>query len=257
MIGFNHLGKLGRFGNQMFQYAALKGIAANKGYDFCIPSSSNQQKSYEHQLFIPFNLDVNVKELNGQYITDELFCFNKDIFDNCPDNISLIGYFQTEKYFKHIKEEIKKDFAFKTSIYDVCKEIIDTIKSPIALHIRRTDYLTDPNHNALSMEYYEEALKKFDSSREVVIFSDDTDWCSKQEIFAEDRFLISDGQDTYHDMCLMTLCEDHIIANSSFSWWGAWLAEGNKVIAPSKWFDGGNLSYLNTKDLIPEEWEKI
>lgn len=257
MLGFNHLGKLGRFGNQMFQYAALKGIAANNEYDFCIPPSTNHLQPYEHQLFIPFDLNVKVKELDCEYIQDELFCFNEGIFNYCPDDVSLIGYFQTEKYFQHIKEEIKKDFTFKPDIFNTCKEAISNIKNPIALHIRRTDYITDPNHNTLSLDYYEEALKKFDSSREVIIFSDDPDWCEKQKLFESDRFLISKDQDTYHDMCLMTLCEDHIIANSSFSWWGAWLAEGNKVIAPSSWFDGGNLEHLNTKDLIPDTWEKI
>jgi hypothetical protein len=257
MIGFNHLGKLGRFGNQMFQYAALRGIAAHNEYDFCVPASSNSGNVYEHQLFIPFNLDINVNEIDGQYIQDDLFCFNEGIFDHCPDNISLIGYFQSEKYFHHIKKEIKKDFIFKDNIFDACKETINKFKNPISLHIRRTDYLTNPNHNTLSLEYYEEALKKFDSSREVVIFSDDPEWCENQELFNSDRFLISKGQDAYHDMCLMTLCDDHIIANSSFSWWGAWLSENNKVVAPSKWFDGGNLSHLNTKDLIPDEWEKV
>jgi hypothetical protein len=109
----------------------------------------------------------------------------------------------------------------------------------------------------LGFEYYEEALKQFDSKRNVLIFSDDTEWCKNQKIFESDRFYVSEGQTNYADLCLMTLCEDHIIANSSFSWWGAWLAEDNRVIAPSGWFSGTNLAHLDTTDLLPETWEII
>lgn len=136
-------------------------------------------------------------------------------------------------------------------------DAICSIESPISLHVRRTDYVTNPNHSSLGLEYYEEALKQFDSKRNVLIFSDDTEWCKNQKIFESDRFYVSEGQTNYADLCLMTLCEDHIIANSSFSWWGAWLAEDNRVIAPSGWFSGTNLEHLDTTDLLPETWEII
>ena len=100
------------------------------------------------------------------------------------------------------------------------------------------------------------ALSKFDSDREVIIFSDDIFWASSQELFQPDRFIISDGNSSYHDLYMMTQCSDFIIANSTFSWWGAWLGNTGRVIAPSKWF-GPNNSHLNTKDLYPENWEII
>jgi hypothetical protein len=263
MIGFNSLGLLGRLGNQMFQYASLKGIARNNNYQYCIPPSQNKDEWKDHQLFNCFNLK-NLTSLNIQYLSantsilyENGFCFNEDIFNTCPDWVNLSGFFQTEKYFIHIKDEINKDFTFNDYIIDACKEAISTVNSPIALHIRRTDFITNPNHYCLSLDYYSEALKFFDSTREVLIFTDDSDWCEAQELFAPDRFLISTGQDTYHDLCLMTLCEDHIISNSTYSWWGAWLAENNKVIAPKDWFGNSNNKHLDTKDIIPERWEKI
>jgi hypothetical protein len=263
MIGFNHLGLLGRLGNQMFQYASLKGIAANNNYNICIPPSSGKDEWREHQLFNCFNLST-INQLNIQYIDPERpivaeksFSFDEDLFNNCPDWVTIQGFFQTEKYFKHIKEEIKKDFSFREDILISSKEAISDLNSPISLHIRRTDYLTNPNHTSLSLGYYENALKKFDSDKTVIIFTDDPSWAYQQPLFSDDRFVVSEGQSNYMDLCLMTLCSEHIIANSSFSWWGAWLSESEKVIAPSGWFEGTNNSHLDTKDLIPSEWEII
>ena len=127
-------------------------------------------------------------------------------------------------------------------------------ETPISLHISRKDYVTNPNHTALDATYYEKALKEFDENETVLVFSDDPDWCNEQELFADDRFMIAEGNSGWTDMCLMTMCKGHIIANSSFSWWGAWLAKSEKVVAPSGWFVGSNLEHLDTKDLIPEGW---
>ena len=257
MIGFDYLGKMGRLCNQMFQYAAVKGIAANRGFEFCIPYPSGNNEWEDHQLFNCFDIDVVCGYIMHDYVTESGFEFDENLFNNVPDKTSLVGYFQTEKYFTHIKNQIKKDFKFKDYIYDACNEAVDNIKNPISLHIRRTDFISNPNHYSLPIEYYVEALKYFDSSREVIVFSDDTKWCEEQKIFSSDRFLISQEQDNYHDLCLMTLCEDHIIANSSFSWWGAWLAENNRVIAPKDWFGNSNNKHLNIEDIIPERWIKI
>lgn len=262
MIGFNALGKLGRLGNQMFQFAALKGIARNRGVQFCVPPSEQKDEWNDHQLFIPFKLK-NTSPLNVQYIdfgrptvAEGCFHFNEKVFNECPDWVSLQGFFQTEKYFKHIKDEIKGDFTFNDDILGPSLNAIENLDSPISLHVRRTDYTTNPNHTALSLEYYQKALSAFPTGQ-VIVFSDDPKWCFDQNIFKDDRFLISENTNQYVDMCLMTLCKRHIIANSSFSWWGAWLSKSDHVIAPSGWFEGSNNSHLDTKDLIPEEWETI
>jgi len=257
MIGFDSLGKLGRLGNQMFQYASLKGISRNMGYDYCIPPSLSKDIWNDHQLFACFNLKSNISFTNYPAVSEKGFSFDEELFNNCPNNVSLWGFYQTEKYFENIKEEIKNDFQFKDEIIETGYYLISNFKNPISLHIRRTDYITSPNHTALPLDYYKNALNMFDSNREVIIFSDDPKWCLDQELFSDDRFFVSEIGDTYIDLCLMTLCSDHIIANSSFSWWGAWLAKSNKVIAPSAWFVGSNNEHLNTEDIIPKRWEKI
>ena len=90
----------------------------------------------------------------------------------------------------------------------------------------------------------------------MVIFSDDPDWCMEQALFSDDRFIVSQAAGPYHDLYMMSQCSDFIIANSTFSWWGAWLANCGRVIAPKKWF-GPNNAHLNTKDLYCEHWEVI
>ena len=264
MLAFNKLGKLGRLGNQMFQYASLRGIAARRGYDFGIPPSSFRNEWTDHQLFQVFDLSnllrQNIKYLDNGYAPEageSFFHFDELLFNQCPNDVSLIGYFQSEKYFVHIKDSIKEDFTFKEEILKPCQEMISSLDKPISLHVRRTDYLTNSaNHYNLQLDYYEEALSKFDSDRTVVVFSDDPKWCMEQDLFSSDRFLVSENQSNYVDLCLMTLCSDHIIANSSFSWWGAWLANTSTVIAPNNWF-GPNNANKETKDLIPESWTRI
>ena len=107
------------------------------------------------------------------------------------------------------------------------------------------------------MDYYEKCLNKFESDRTVIIFSDDPDWCKEQDLFEDDRFLVAEGNDSYTDLCLMSLCTDFIIANSTFSWWGAWLSKSmNKTVYtpdPEIWF-GPNNAHLDTSDIIPEDW---
>jgi hypothetical protein len=264
MIGFDYLGKLGQLGNQMFQYAATKGIAAHRGYDMCIPDhdeifNDGIGNLLKIELDNPFNITCHRTQLGTRIIQEKGFEFNEELFHMCPDNVSLWGFFQTEKYFKHIEDDIRRDFKFNSTIQGECEPIVDEVfdQSPIALHIRRGDFLiNNANHNNLSLEWYEKALSKFDPDREVVLFTDDPFWACSQELFKPDRFLLSEGNSSYHDLYLMTQCSDFIIANSTFSWWGAWLANCGRVIAPSVWF-GPNNAHLNTKDLYPDHWEVI
>lgn len=264
MIGFDYLGKLGQLGNQMFQYASLRGIAANNNLEFCIPKHNEMivdvlGNKLRIELDEAFNLS-NCEyrdQIGGPYIQEEGFAFSEKIYNNCPDNVSLVGYFQTEKYFKKIEEEIREDFAFKDDIRLPCEDMISGVDRPIALHIRRGDFLRNSgNHHNLHVDYFRRALDMFPSNRNVAIFSDDPKWCKEQELFDDDRFLVATGNSSYVDLCLMSMCSDFIIANSTFSWWGAWLANKGRVIAPSRWF-GPNNQHLDTKDLYPEHWEII
>jgi hypothetical protein len=266
MISFNQLGNLGRLGNQMFQYASLRGIAANRGFDFCIPPESvfgvsdPNVKNSKTSIYTAFNLEKCNQFLgSNKMIQESGFQFDKYLFNECEDNVDLYGYFQSGKYFKHIEDEIRKDFTFSQDVVESCRDIVENeIKSTelISLHIRRSDYLKLQSfHPIPPVEYYIEALKTFPDIP-VLIFSDDTDWCLEQKVFDSDRFFVSQSDSAEHDMCFMSMCNYHIIANSSFSWWGAWLSKSQKVIAPKVWF-GPSLMQHNTSDLYCEGWETL
>tara|TARA_R100000278_G_C5470076_1_gene164150 strand:- start:1043 stop:1846 length:804 start_codon:yes stop_codon:yes gene_type:complete len=267
MIGFNHLGRLGRFGNQMFQYAALRGIAANNNHNFCLPYykepvDDGLGNMNQTELFDCFSMK-NVNQLNIQNIdydrpfaVEETFNFNKKLFNECPDWVSLYGFFQTEKYFKNVEDIIREDFIFKDDILHPCQDMMQGILEQgtvVGLHIRRKDYLTNPNHHFVGIDYYERALEKFPNDVNVLVFSDDPKWCHQQSLFQDDRFMISENDSGYVDMCLMSMCTDFIIANSTFSWWAAWLGNRGRVIAPKNWFPDSK----DTSDLYCDNWEVI
>ncbi len=280
MIGYNRLGSNGRLGNQMFQYAALRGIAANRGYDWVIPPPGDHYEA-NYGLFDCFKMS-SVTESNFGFVPHKFetiatkgFHFDEEFFNNCPDNHNLNDYFQTEKYFKNVESTIRSDFEFIDDYLNPCQEFMSEFTDDVIfLHVRRTDYTKLQNYHPVCTEkYYLSALEEFDSNIPVLVFSDDIDWCKDQSIFSSDRFLFSESQDTYRhmhkdadgiyrkslipytDLCLMSLCSHAIIANSSFSWWGAWLINNpnKKVIAPSPWF-GVEASHNDTKDLIPQSW---
>lgn len=263
MIGFNLFGNLGRIGNQMFQYASLRGISANRNFDWCVPprqsfgtQDPNVRKS-DRNIYDCFKLNSikNKGFLNGDLIEESFFHFDENLFNNCPDNVNLSGYFQSEKYFENVEPELREDFQFLDSVYEISKNFFDESfnnSKVISLHIRRGDYVINPNHPVQSISYYENAIKQFDDLP-VLIFSDDPEWAKTQSIFNGDKFFISDGGDSGVDLCLMSLCNFHIIANSSYSWWGSWLANSEKTVAPKYWFDA-DCSRHNTKDLYRKDW---
>jgi hypothetical protein len=271
MIGFNVLGQLGQLGNQMFQVAALRGIASHKGYNFCFPITNDV---YVDHLGNKLRVDIqnvftlqNVSPLNIQFIdpgrptvAEGTFHFNEKLFDECPDWVTLQGFFQSEKYFAHDKGMVREMFTFRPEIIEGARAMVNSLnKAPVALHIRRGDFLRNSgNHHNLELEWYARALDKIDlGGRQVAIFSDDPAWCKKQKLFEDDdKFLISEGNTHYTDLAMMSLCTGHIIANSTFSWWGAWLADSKEVIAPKKWFGPDNAN-LDTKDLYPDHWEVL
>ena len=284
MLAFNELGNSGRLGNQMFQYAALRGIAANKGYDWCIPPFGIQRID-NYSLANCFLME-DVKSTN-QYLLDRGFApvvmekqyhFDQELLDLCPNDVSIQGFFQTEKYFAGIRDVIRKEFTFHEDLVTPIVEFLNELKDPIFLHVRRGDpNLVDARgfkwsytqcssqHPPQTLEYYEEALKRFPEDQEVVIVSDSPEWVMEQELFKPDRFYVStpdekypDGSYTpYVDLSIMAHCKGGIIANSSLSWWGAWLQNGaGKIIAPKNWF-GPDYADKDTSDLYCEDWEVI
>jgi len=264
MIGFNYLGKLGQLGNQMFQYASLLGIARHLGVPFVIPKhnqilNDSLGNKLKIELFDVFKINPDkIGFIEGNDVQEQLFEFDKKFLElDKNNNFNIIGYFQTEKYFKNVEDEVRKNFEFLDFIQQDCKDIVSIVKDCIALHIRRGDYLINKdNHHNLTLDYYHQALNKFNTDKQVIIFSDDPEWCKEQQIFESDRFLVSETNNSRYDLYLMSKCSDFIIANSTFSWWGAWLANRGKVIVPKQWF-GPALDHKNTKDLYPQGWIKI
>ena len=278
-IGYNRLGSNGRLGNQMFQYAGLRGVATNRGFDWVVPRPESYGDS-NYGLFDCFKMS-NVKEenfgmINGQNVATGQFHFNQDFFDRCPDNVNLHDYFQSPKYFSNIEDQIREDFTFKAEILDPCQEIMSDLESPIFIHVRRGDYVNSQNaHPVCSVEYYKEALTHFDDEVPVLVFSDDIEWCKKQELFSDDRFMLSEYQERYpqtcdtndgkqnalipyFDLCMMSLCSGGIIANSSMSWWGAWLINNptQPIIAPNPWF-GPQYNKYYMGDLLADSWVEV
>ena len=278
-ISYNRLGSNGRLGNQMFQYAALRGIAANRGFDWMIPRPDSYGDS-NYGLFDCFKMESvqesNFGILNAQSISTGEFHFIQEFFDNCPDNVNLHDYFTSEKYFSNVKDIIRSDYTFKDEILSPCREIVDDLGNPIFLHVRRGDYLVKPEaHPACAISYYEKALEHFDKESPVLVFSDDIDWCKEQDLFQDDRFMLSEYNEKYpqtcdtlygrqqalipyFDLCLMSLCTGGIIANSTMSWWGAWLIENptQPIVAPNPWF-GSLYQHYNMSDLLPNNWLEV
>ena len=268
MLANDDLGNLGRLGNQMFQYTALRGLAQRHGYEYCLPPRAvvatrdiNCVNS-DITMFECFKIpDAPKMVANFPKVMEANFGLDLNLWERCPDNISLYGYFQTEKYFKHIEKQIREAFTFADEIREPTEEAFrsnfgDT--EVIAIHLRRGDYLQYPHHPVQTLEYYAEGLSHMPENIPVMIFSDGIDWCKEQDIFQGDRFIFAEGNSTGVDLCLQSLCTYHIIANSSFSWWGAWLAKSKKVIAPVLWFGTeGNTAKNQTQDLYLDEWIKI
>ena len=276
-IGFNGLGNSGRLGNQLFQYASLRGIAANRGFNFVFPPPYDSIDNYGvHECFKLDGIkEENVAFLNTQQGVQEAhFHFDENLYNNCPDNVNLLGCYQTEKYFKEIEDVIRNDLQFQDEILKPCEEMMSGFDTrPIMLHVRRGDpnladkrgfkwaYTNLQDHHPLQpIEYYEKALEHFPEDTTVIVFSDSIDWCKEQEFFSADRFHMSESTDKHEDgalvpfvdLCLMSLCDGGITANSSLSWWGGYLQKDRtrKLISPKMWF--GKAYNHDTSDIVPE-----
>ena len=284
-ISFNGLGNEGRLGNQMFQYASVRGIAANNETNWFIPPEGADRFD-NYGLFDCFELihckDKNKGETSFDTLTYRDMHFNEKIFNYDDGDINLSGNFQSEKYFENISDELREDFTFTKGYLEPCQEYIDSVggrDNVIFLHVRRgSPNLTGRRgekwsyqqvqeyHPLCKREYYLNALKEFPEDKKIIVVSDTIDWCKEQDWLKGDRFLFSDSSyDTfgdgasipYVDLCLMTLCGGGIIANSSLSWWGAWLQnDAGKIVVPDPWF-GPAYAHYNMKDLIPERWIKL
>lgn len=263
-FSINHLGNNGHLGNQMFQYAALKGIAVKNGYDYFIAPKENFGTKYNllSSIYDVFNMEKCAKIGLTDYpsLPEKSFNFDQDLLDNCPDNVDLDGYYQSEKYFKHVESELRTDFTFDDVLFSDANRFLTEFYSGtevISLHVRRGDYLNHPQcHPVCDIPYFEKALSYFPEDLPVIIFTNDLEWCSQQNLFDSERFSISENNHVGFDLCLMTLCNYHIIANSSLSWWGSWLAKSKLTVAPKNWF-GPAYAGWNIEDRLLSDWVSI
>lgn len=261
---------MGGLGNQMFQIAAVYAYAKHHGFDYgfdfdnCYtPLQGNASVKYKDSYFKELNRLSGDTVFNMSY-KEPSFSYKEIIGKN--DNIILDGYFQSEKYFESVGDEVniifnKFDIKDKnrilTYLYGLYKGVHKDI---ITVHVRRGDYIVPPNkqefHTNLgdTTDYYQKAMKLFNNNFFLFV-SDDIQWC--KDNFKGDNIIYSPFKSEIDDLCLMSLAHGNIIANSSFSWWGAWLnsSRKNKIVAPRNWF--GPKGPQDTQDIIPENWIKI
>lgn len=189
-------------------------------------------------------------------------------FLRLPKDTYLNGYWQSEKYFNSFREKLLSEITLKEPLFPAALLIDKRIGevNAVSLHVRRGDFVSLKSanhfHGYLETDYYKAALEQIKNKVTdpvFFIFSDDLDWCKKNFDFIEQREFVdgkANGISTQEELILMSRCNHNIIANSSFSWWGAWLNQNKSktVIAPKNWFADKK---INTNDLIPANWIKI
>ncbi|CAM8436634.1 alpha-1,2-fucosyltransferase [Candidatus Methylopumilus universalis] len=274
----------GGLGNQMFQFAAGYALARKVNGEVSIILTSamgDTQRKYELNNFIDINSHytcrrqlafemffrfISLLKIKKSFYEKNAFIYDPAFFD-IGRNVNIFGYFQSEKYFKFIRKDILNIFKFKGASDPNYLEVVRKIQASnsVSVHIRRGDYVLNKTANAfhgvLSIAYYKKALNHIKANvakPKIFLFSDDPEWVRKNFSFIG-RFDLVDfnrGELSYRDMELMSLCKHNIIANSSFSWWGAWLNlnKDKIVIAPKKWLRDESVP-LN--DIIPESWVSL
>jgi hypothetical protein len=247
-VSFNKLGSFGRLGNQLFQIASTIGIGLKNGH-FC------QFPKWEYEKYFINQLPGG--SLKGETIKEKNFHFDEVKLEE-NGFYNLEGYFQSEQYFDNCKDIIKEQFTFKPEFVEKTKAKFDHFDRPtIAIHIRRGDYVGNQAHHNLSIKYYLNALEKLDwGNSKLLFFSDDQEFCKWHFSCLPNAYFSPCNE--IEDLCLMSLCDDFIIANSSFSWWGAYLGEKrhSNIIRPKDHFAGTLLRH-DIKDLYPERWTVI
>ncbi len=258
----------GGLGNQMFQYAASYSLAKYCNFSLVLDISSYEKnfRSFELGIFKEFSSKHTYleKKASVRFFREASFSFDERFFKKYWfQSVCIVGYWQSFRYFRRNKADLLKIFTFDRKLMsDETMMFEKKIRKQesVSLHVRRGDYLETQNkkiHGILGIDYYTKALSCFEDENLFIVFSDDVDYC--REVFTGENFLIIDdkeGRSDWEDMYLMSICDHNIIANSSFSWWGAYLNKNpeKKVIAPKNWFSDNS---KDTKDLIPESWVRI
>ena len=268
---------MGGLGNQMFQYAAARAISLRTGAQVKLDlswfddegSCVTPRREYELEQFgLPIELASEAEiartlrrrifRRRPRILADPTLRFDPRVLE--ADDVRLIGYWQSEKYFADKADTIRSDFALPAA--DAALEDRLASVESVSIHVRRGDYANDQTVNSelgvLPLTYYEAAIERMKQSLskpEFFVFSNDPAWCS-QNLRLDERHTFMPPRRSYDDLRLMSMCRHHVVSNSSFSWWGAWLREGRDslVAAPRRWF---LTSRFDTRDLVPERWLRI
>jgi len=256
----------GGLGNQMFQYAFSRGLARARGeeplYDYGSVGVDAAHNGYELDRVFGLDLPAARREdcsrlavppigilnrMRRKYLTrpghliDRKFGYQPELWSLSGDRY-YEGYWQSEKYFWLVEADIRAAFAFRNALSDENERTLAGLHRPVAsVHVRRGDYLASDNLNVCTPGYYRAAVASLGGSiASVIVFSDDIEYCKATLDFGGVPAVYVDrnrGADSWQDMAMMARCDHNVIANSSFSWWGAWLnrSVGKRVIAPSPW----------------------
>jgi len=248
----------GGLGNYMFQIAVAQVLGKEINSD-TIFNESKATTIHRPLSVYKDNILRKIKLTNNDVEPPNIYEENGFEYKEIPkkDNVLLSGYFQSEKYFLKHENYIRELFEPRKEDVKYIIEKYGNLHNTCSIHVRRGDYVKQTQHHPVcSLQYYKEAINKIPKETNFLIFSDDIEWCKKN--FQENKFTFIEKELDYIDMYIMSMCENNIIANSTFSWWGAWLNNNkNKiVVAPKFWF-GVAKQNLNTKDIIPSKWIKI
>jgi hypothetical protein len=256
----------GGLGNQLFQWALTRQFEEKYNCEVLMDISNLNgtagitDRYFELSQFPNLKYKILNQEGFSRYVqkpTKEFhegtFNFNNYSLDLSDDmNYSFLGYWQNFNFINNISEIVKKELSCP---YEKIEEFYSKYpalnSNTVSIHIRRTDYLTSNGfHPVQPISYYEKALEIIGEHDNVFIFSDDIQWCKDNLHFKNQTFI--HGQTSSEDIWLMSLCKHNIIANSSFSWWGAWLNQNKdkKVIQPYHWFSTGHVPSLSPSDWI-------
>ena len=276
MITFSKLGRFGGLGNSLFQYSTLIAVSEEYGYQVKIPyeNKSYFEPSYDAMCFSIFDgfkkiyEPLSKEDTINYIISEDSLAYDPNLLKDVKDNTSLHGYFQCEKYFAKHRDKILETltptgytYAFALNFFNNAGETEIDPTTCTSVHIRRGDYLKKSEYyNILDKDYYNKAIEE-SNTENYILFSDDPDWC-KENFKGDNYFFNQKDCSPYADLLCMSLCKNNIIANSSFSWWGAWMNQNKdkKVIAPKVWFNP-EIKKVNPlyedKDIVPESWLKI
>jgi hypothetical protein len=257
VITFSRLGRWGRLGNQMFEYASLLGIGSRLGYDVAIPPPDRHALCSCFQITAPVLTRPDRRRL--RHVFQEPRLGYSERFWAIEDFTDLRGFFQSQRYFPP-REVVAREFTFHPDLAEAATAVLrpwrDQGRVVVGMTVRRQDYQEHPDLfvQLWDTDFYERALESFEDLDPVVLVSsDDPDWCRHR--FTGERFVFADHISDNAQLAALARCDHMIVANGSFAWWAAWLNDGpGRRIAPSRWY-GDALEAQ--RDPLPSGWEAL